>query len=145
MIYAVRAGDGAVLHIAADGAVTPLLSGLNRPTDVLCANGELHVAENGAGRVIRIRDGAATTLIGGLRDPRGLACLDGWLHVLDRGQRALHKVSLGDPGATSVVAENLPVGAICPLDFAGGLCVDQRRGLLIAADGEGSILRLTPN
>jgi sugar lactone lactonase YvrE len=145
VIYAVRAGDGAVLHIAADGAVTPLLSGLNRPTDILCANGELHVSENGAGRVIRIRDGAATTLIGGLRDPRGLACLDGWLHVLDRGQRALHKVSLGDPGNTSVTAENLPVGAICPLDFAGGLCVDQRGGLLIAADGEGSILRLTPD
>lgn len=144
VIYAVRAGDGAVLHIAADGAVTPLLSGLNRPTDILCANDELHVSENGAGRVIRIRDGAATTLIGGLRDPRGLACLDGWLHVLDRGQRALHKISLGDPGSTSVIAENLPVGAICPLDFAGGLCVDHRGGLLIAADGEGSVLRLIP-
>jgi len=36
------------------------------------------------------------------------------------------------------------VGAICPLDFAGGLCVDHRGGLLIAADGEGSVLRLVP-
>lgn len=142
VIHVVRAGDGAVLRIAADGAITPLLSGLNRPTDVLCVNGDLHVSENGAGRVIRSRDGVITTLIDGLRDPRGLACLDGWLHVLDRGQRALHKISLGDPGNTEVIAENLPVGAICPLDFAGGLCSDHRGGLLIAADGEGSVLRL---
>ncbi len=143
VIYTVRATDGAVLHIAADGAVTPLIAGLNRPTDVLLANGELHVSETGAGRVIRIRDGAATTLIGGLRDPRGMACLNGWLHVLDRGRRALHAIGLDGDASAVVIAENLPVGASCPLDFAGGLGVDHRGSLLIAADGEGSVLRLT--
>lgn len=42
------------------------------------------------------------------------------------------------------IAENLPIGASCPLDFAGGLSIDHRGGLFIAADGEGSVLRLYP-
>lgn len=143
-VFAVRAGDGAILGIDASGGAQVLVGGLNHPTDVICIEGVLYVSEAGAGRVARIRDGVATTAIGGLDNPRGLAYANGRLHVLDRGRRAVLAQSLGDGNACIAVAEHLPVGAVCPLDFAGGLSVDHRGGLLIAADGEGSVLRLYP-
>lgn len=143
-VFAVRAGDGAVLAIDGSGNARVLVSGLNHPTDVLCIDGILYVSEVGAGRVARVENGSVSTTIGGLDNPRGLAFADGRLHVLDRGRRALLAQLLSDGGDAIVIAENLPVGAICPLDFAGGLSVDHRGGLLIAADGEGSVLRLAP-
>ena len=139
-VFAVRANDGAILAIDGSGTANVLVSGWNHPTDVLHVDGVLYVSEAGAGRVIRIQDGAVTTAIDGLGNPRGLAHAQGSLYVLDRGRRAL--LAVGREGDANVLAENLPVGASCPLDFAGGLCVDHRGGLLIAGDGEGSVLRL---
>ncbi|MFZ5653135.1 MAG: SMP-30/gluconolactonase/LRE family protein [Pseudomonadota bacterium] len=141
-VFAVRADDGAILEIDAAGTARTLVSGLNHPTDVLWVNGVLYVSEAGAGRVLRIRDGAIDTAIGGLGNPRGLASLHDRLYVLDRGRRALLGRPLDGGGDARVIAERLPIGAACPIDFAGGLCSDHRGGLLIAADGEGSVLRL---
>jgi len=143
-VFAVRAGDGAILAIDGAGGAQVLVSGLNHPTDVICIEGVLHVSEAGAGRVARIRDGAATTAIGGLGNPRGLAYAQGNLYVLDRGRRAVLAQRVADGNQCIAIAEHLPVGAACPLDFAGGLSIDHRGGLLIAADGEGSVLRLSP-
>ncbi|MCC6295072.1 MAG: gluconolaconase [Pseudomonadales bacterium] len=143
-VFAVRASDGAILAIDGSGHAQVLVSGLNHPTDVIGIGGALYVSEAGAGRVARIQDGAVTTAIGGLGNPRGLAYVDGRLHVLDRGRRAVLAQPVADGGECLAMAENLPVGAACPLDFAGGLSVDHRGGLLIAADGEGSVLRLDP-
>ena len=91
-----------------------------------------------------LRNGIRLRAIGGLGNPRGLAYVDGRLHVLDRGRRAVLAQPVADGGECLAMAENLPVGAACPLDFAGGLSVDHRGGLLIAADGERSVLRLYP-
>ena len=143
-VFAVRAGDGAVLAIDGSGSARVLVSGLNHPTDVLCIDGMLYVSEAGAGRVARIEDGTVSTVMGGLGNPRGLACANGRLHVLDRGRRTLLAQPLDGGGDAAAIAENLPIGAACPLDFAGGLSVDHHGGLLIAADGEGSVLRLYP-
>ena len=143
-VFAVRASDGAILAIDGSGHAQVLVSGLNHPTDVIGVGAALYVSEAGAGRVARIQDGTVTTAIGGLGNPRGLAYADDQLHVLDRGRRAVLAQPVADGGECVVIAENLPVGATCPLDFAGGLSIDPRGGLLIAADGEGSVLRLYP-
>lgn len=142
LVFAVRANDGAVLEIDAAGTARVLVSGLNHPTDVLWVDGVLYASEAGAGRVIRIADGAISTAIGGLGNPRGLAASHDRLYVLDRGRRALLGRPLRGDADARVIAERLPIGAVCPIDFAGGLCSDHRGGLLIAADGEGSVLRL---
>lgn len=142
-VFAVQAGDGAILEIDGTGSARALVSGLNHPTDVLWVNDVLYASEAGAGRVIRIRDGEITTAIDDLGNPRGLASIRGRLYVLDRGRRALLSGPLDGEVDARVVAERLPIGAACPIDFAGGLCNDHRGGLLIAADGEGSVLRLT--
>jgi len=142
-VFAVRATDGAILDIDDSGTARVLVSGLNHPTDVIAIDGTLYVSEAGAGRVARIQEGTVTTAIGGLGNPRGLAQTNGQLYVLDRGRRALLALPDGGSGDGSIIAENLPVGAACPLDFAGGLSIDHRGGLLIAADGEGSVLRLS--
>jgi sugar lactone lactonase YvrE len=141
-VFVVRANDGAILEIDGTGTARVLVAGLNHPTDVLWANDVLYASEAGAGRVIRIRNGEITTAIGDLGNPRGLASIRDQLYVLDRGRRALLCQPLDGSGDARVVAERLPIGAACPLDFAGGLCSDHRDGLLIAADGEGSVLRL---
>lgn len=143
-VFAVRAGDGAILAIDGSGSASVLVSGLNHPTDVICIEGVLYVSEAGAGRVARIQDGTVSTVIGGLGNPRGLAYANGKLHVLDRGRRTLLAQPLTGSGDAVAIAENLPIGAACPLDFAGGISVDPRGGLVIAADGEGSVLRLSP-
>ncbi|MBV1931924.1 MAG: hypothetical protein KUG71_09430 [Porticoccaceae bacterium] len=140
----VEGGQGSVFSVNDAGDMSTLVEGLSAPKDVCVHGGVCYVSETGAGRVVAVNDGGAVTpILENLKDPRGLAVIGDELFVLDRAGRTLWSVDLAGGNAASQVATQLPVGAVCPLDLAGGLCSDGSGHLLIAADGEGSILRIS--
>ncbi|MFF5360348.1 hypothetical protein ACFY4I_13275 [Streptomyces scabiei] len=143
------------------GSVTVLADGLDRPTDVVSdAEGRLYVSEERLGTVLRIgRDGVTAVVAQGLASPQGLAVLDTELFVVEAGPRRLRSVSLVS-GASRIEAEDLPVGPppgvvprTEPALFAdvmpglarrfAGLAAAPDGTLLLSADGEGTVLRLT--
>lgn len=138
---------GAVLRINAAGDVSVFAKNLAAPSDVAAWRDGCFVTETSVGRLLFVgANGRAQIIKTGLRNPRGLAISGTTLYLLDRGSRSLWALDLDSGGTTGAqIATNLPVGADCPLDFAGGLCCDPAGGLLIAADGEGSVLRLSKN
>ncbi|WP_411573295.1 SMP-30/gluconolactonase/LRE family protein, partial [Streptomyces scabiei] len=155
-VLALGDGDG-----DGPGSVTVLAEGLDRPTDVVFdAEGRLYVSEERLGTVLRIgTDGATAVVAEGLGSPQGLAVLDSELFVVEGGPRRLRSVSLVS-GASRTEAEDLPVGpppGIVPRTepalFAdvmpglarrfAGLAAAPDGTLLLSADGEGTVLRLT--
>ncbi|WP_328493286.1 hypothetical protein OHS59_11415 [Streptomyces sp. NBC_00414] len=146
---------------SADGtdAVTVLAEGLRHPVDVAFdAEGRCYVSDDRLGAVLRIDDGEVVTVAEGLGAPQGLAVRGDELFTLDTGRRCLRVVSL-TTGESRVDAENLPVGLPpgitradpalfaeggpgTPRPFAG-LAVAPDGTLLVSANGEGSVLRLT--
>lgn len=144
LIYVVKDDNGSVFTVDAQGGMTTLVEGLTAPKDVCVHGGICYVSETGAGRVVAVASGGAVTpVLEGLVDPRGLAVIGEEMFVLDRAGRKLWSVSLAGDYKAAVVASNLPTGADCPLDLAGGLCGDGAGNLLIAADGEGSVLKFS--
>ncbi|MFF9351870.1 hypothetical protein [Streptomyces sp. NPDC014734] len=154
-------GAGRVVAVDARDTVTVLAEGLDHPVDVaLDAEGRCYVSDDRRGTVSRLDDGVAVVVAEGLGAPEGLAVLDGELFTVDTARRRLLAVSLGT-GELRVEAEELPVGPppgarpeVRPALFAGGMPGSARRfaglaatpdgGLLLSADGEGTVLRLTP-
>ena len=153
-----EAGTGKVVSIRGDGKITAVASGLAHPVGIaLAEDGSYFVSESGAGRVVQIKNGAVATVLSGLREPHGVAVAWQTLYVLDRAGRTLHSVSL-TTGTASVVASGLPVGAtpgITPKPLPGiagvmpgpllpfaDLAVTPSGEVLVAADGDGSVLRL---
>ncbi len=142
----VNGDQGSVFSVNDAGDITTLVEGLSAPKDVFVHEAVCYVSEAGAGRVIAIDcSGKIAPVLEGLEDPRGITVIDNQLYVLDRGGCVLWSVNLADGNAATKIATNLPVGAVTPIDLAGGLCKDSSGNLLIAADGEGSILQLCPN
>ena len=138
----VKDDNGSVFTVDSQGGMTTLVEGLAEPKDVCVHEGVCYVSETGAGRVVAVDSaGTISPILEGLADPRGLAAMGDELFVLDRGGRKLWSVNLKDGNRAKSVAGNLPTGADCPLDLAGGLCRGSDGNLLIAADGEGSILK----
>lgn len=143
-VYVVKDDDGSIFSISKGGEISTLVAGLSAPKDVFVHGGICYVSETGAGRVVAVSDtGVLTPIIENLKDPRGITVVDEQLFVLDRGNRELWSVNLAEGNAATRLASHLPVGAVCPIDLAGGLCNDGSGNLLIAADGEGSILRIS--
>ena len=143
-MMAARENTNSVLAISATGEVSTLVEGLNAPSDVFMWQGKCYVSDTGAGRLLEVSPrGEVTTLLDGLFDPRGIAAIDNTLYVLDRAAHSIWALDLAGEDQPQQIVTHLPIGAICPLDFAGGLCVDGKGGLLVAADGEGSVLRLS--
>jgi len=143
-VLVVRENTNSVLAISASGEVRTLVDGLNAPTDVLMWQGHCYVSDTGSGRVIAVSSqGEVSVVLEGLADPRGLAAIENTLYVLDRATRSIWAIDLAGDSQSQQIVTHLPVGAACPLDFAGGLCVDGKGGLLLAADGEGSILQIS--
>ena len=141
----VKDDNGSVFSVNDAGEMSTLVEGLSAPKDVYVHQGVCYVSEAGAGRLIAVdSNGEITPVLEGLQDPRGITAIDDTLYVLDRGGRALWSVNPGQSNAAAKVVTHLPVGAVSPIDLAGGLCSDHEGNLLIAADGEGSILRLRP-
>ncbi|WP_322986300.1 hypothetical protein [Streptomyces sp. S584] len=161
-----ESGGGRVLAVDGDDQVTVLAEGLGRPVDVAFdAAGRCYVSDERAGAVLRLEeDGAAVVVADGLGAPQGLTVLGDTLYTVETGHRRVRAVSLAT-SASWTEAENLPVGpapdAVLlppeaePALFAHGLPGLARRfagiaaapdgSLVLSADGEGTLLRLTPS
>ncbi|MGW0788059.1 hypothetical protein ACWD04_07340 [Streptomyces sp. NPDC002911] len=159
-------GGGRVLAVAEDDRVTVLAEGLGRPVDVAFdAAGRCYVSDEQAGAVLRLeQDATATVVADGLGAPQGLTVLGDELYTVETGHRRLRAFSL-TTGASWTEAEDLPVGPppeAVPLPpdaepalFANGLPGLARRfagiaaapdgSLVLSANGEGTLLRLTPS
>lgn len=160
-------GAGRVVAVDAGGdteagTVTVLAEGLDQPTDVAFdAEGRCYVSEERLGSVLRIDEAGSTVVVAdGLGAPQGLAVLGDELFTVETGHRRLRAISL-TTGEQRVDAEELPVGpppGVVPRTepelFAAGMPGMARRfaglaaapdgSLLLSANGEGTVLRLTP-
>jgi hypothetical protein len=141
-------GTGRVLKVAMDNTVTVLADGLDHPVGVAVADdGTCYVSDDHLGHVIRLDTGQ--TVAADLGAPQGLAIVGDTLYVLDVQGRRLLRITEGE---VAVDAENLPVihrteavGAAAvsrPSQFAD-LAVAPDGSLLVSANGEGNVLRLT--
>ncbi|MFJ8750416.1 SMP-30/gluconolactonase/LRE family protein [Streptomyces sp. NPDC102441] len=159
-------GGGRVLAVAEDDKVTVLAEGLGRPVDVAFDTAGLcYVSDEQAGAVLRLeQDGTATVVADGLGAPQGLTVLGDELYTVETEHRRVRAVSL-TTAASWTEAEDLPVGPspqAVPLPpdaepalFANGLPGLARRfagiaaapdgSLVLSANGEGTLLRLTPS
>lgn len=157
-----ESGAGRVVAVGEDDAIRVLADGLDRPADVAFdGEGRCYASDEGAGAVLRIEaDAPPTVVVDGLNAPQGLAVLGEELFTVETGRRRLCAVSLVT-GETRIDAEDLPVGAPSgvvpgpePALFAHGMPGMARRfaglaagpegTLLLSANGEGTVLRLTP-
>ncbi|MGW3419376.1 hypothetical protein [Streptomyces phaeochromogenes] len=139
--------------------VTVLAEGLRHPVDVAFdAEGRCYVSDDELGAVLRIDDGEAVAVADGLGAPQGLAVRGDELFTVDVEHRCLRGVSL-TTGETRIDAEDLAVGLPpgitrtepalfaagmpgSPRPFAG-LAVAPDGSLLLSANGEGSVVRLS--
>lgn len=157
-----ESGAGRVVAVGEDDAIRVLADGLDRPADVAFdGEGRCYVSDEGAGTVLRIEaDAPPTVVVDGLDAPQGLAVLGEELFTVETGRRRLCAVS-PVTGETRIDAEDLPVGAppgvvpgAEPALFAHGMPGMARRfaglaagpggALLLSANGEGTVLKLTP-
>jgi sugar lactone lactonase YvrE len=141
VVTAPRSGE--LVHVGRSGASAVIATGLAEPWDVTSAGRRgFLVCELAKGRVSAVaRSGAVSTLAEGFEQPRGLALRGERLFVLDGAARTLSEIDLAG-GSRRVVASALPVGAQGPVSFAGGLAVGPDGSIYLAADREGTVLRL---
>ena len=155
-----EAGAGRVLAIDDTDTVTVLAEGLDQPADVaLDAEQRCYVSDERRGTVYRIDNGTLVPVAAGLGAPQGLAIRGDELFIVETEHRRLRAISLST-GETRIDAENLAVGLplgstraepalFChgmpgtPRQFAG-LAVSPDGALYLSANGEGSVLHLTP-
>lgn len=154
-------GAGRVVAIDGTDTVTVLAEGLDHPVDVaLDAGQRCYVSDDRRGAILRIDDGEAVPVAEGLGAPQGLAVHGDELFTVDTEHRRLWSVSL-TTGAARVEAESLAVGIPPGTDprpapalfthqvpglahrFAG-LTAAPDGSLLLSANGEGTVVRLTP-
>ncbi|MFC8225930.1 hypothetical protein [Streptomyces sp. NPDC057287] len=161
-----EAGGGRVLSVDGSDLVTVLAEGLGCPVDVAFdAAGRCYVSDEQAGAVLRLEADATTTVVAdGLGSPQGLTVVGDELYTVETAHRRLRAVSLVTAESWTE-AEDLPVGPspdsvplppdAGPALFANGLpgLVGRFAGiasapdgsLVLSADGEGTVLRLTPS
>ncbi|NYI03459.1 Vgb family protein [Allostreptomyces psammosilenae] len=142
--------------------VTVLAEGLGHPVDVAFdAEGRAYVSDDRLGAVLRIDGGTVDVVADGLEGPQGLAALGGELFTVEVARRRLRAISPAT-GESRIDAEDLPVGPppgqaprTEPALFAGGmpgvaprfagLAATPDGALLLSANGEGTIVRLSPS
>ncbi|MFI9461261.1 virginiamycin B lyase family protein [Streptomyces xiamenensis] len=153
-------GAGRVVAVPAAGGITVLAAGLDHPVDVAFdEEGRCYVSEERRGAVLRVEsNGALTTFASGLGGPQGLVVRGSELFTVETEHRRLVSFCL-ETGRRRVEAERLPVGlppgiereepdpvpgvAGRPRRFAG-LAAAPDGSLLLSANGEGTVLRLSP-
>ncbi|MEU0137263.1 hypothetical protein ABZ172_25020 [Streptomyces sp. NPDC006296] len=160
-----ESGGGRVLAVDGEDTVSVLAEGLDRPVDVAFdAAGRCYVSDERAGTVLRLDGDAPPAVVAdGLGAPQGLTVLGDALYTVETAHRRVRGVSLTGAGHWTE-AEDLPVGPSPdpahdpgysePALFAEGLPGLARRfagiaaapdgSLVLSADGEGTLLRLTP-
>ncbi|MBR8642759.1 hypothetical protein KEF29_34235 [Streptomyces tuirus] len=154
-------GAGRVIAIDGTDTVTVVADGLEHPVDVALDAGErCYVSDDRRGAVLRLDDGEAVPVAEDLGSPQGVAIHGDELFTVDTGHRRLWSVSL-TTGATRVEAEDLAVGlppgtrprqapALFTHGLPGlaprfaGLATAPDGSILLSADGEGTVVRLSP-
>ncbi|HEX6340765.1 SMP-30/gluconolactonase/LRE family protein [Umezawaea sp.] len=155
-----ESGAGRVVAVDGAGTVTVLAAGFDRPVDVaLDAEQRCYVSDDVRGAVFRIEDGRPVLVVDGLDAPQGLVVRGDDLVTVETGGRRVVATSL-TTGVRTVEAEDLAVGPPpgedraepalfthgvpgVPRRFAG-LALGPDGSLYVSADGEGTVLRLTP-
>lgn len=159
-LVVVETDAGRVVAIDGDDAVTVVAEGLDHPVDVAFdAEQRCYVTDDRRGAVLRLDAGEATPVAEGLGAPQGLVVRGGVLVTVEVAHRRLLAIDLVT-GERRVEAEDLAVGLpagptraepalFChgmpgvPRRFAG-VAVGPDGSLYVSADGEGSVLRLSP-
>ncbi|WP_345661302.1 SMP-30/gluconolactonase/LRE family protein [Streptomyces venetus] len=155
-------GAGRVVAIDGTDTVTVVAEGLEHPVDVaLDADGRCYVTDDHRGAVLRLDEGEAVPLAEGLGSPQGVTVHGDDLFTVDTAHRRLWSVSL-TTGRTRVEAEDLAVGlppgttpGPAPALFThglpgvaarfAGLTATPDGSLLLSSNGEGTVVRLSPN
>jgi sugar lactone lactonase YvrE len=158
-VVVVEGGAGRVLEITG-GQLKVKATGLAHPTGIaIASDGSIFVAETGKGRVVKIENGAASAVLEGLKEPQGLDIAGDTLYILDAAAHELIAYSLKTK-QHETIASNLPVGAAPgvtpkllmgipgllpgPLSPFAGVTVASDGKIYISADGEGSVLSVSP-
>ena len=141
---------GTVLRLHPDGGEVAILTNdVEHPTRLATAtdtgdDAAVYISDDVAGQIHVHRDGATTLFANGLNKPQGLAVLDNRVFVVDAGSGELVAFTR-DGGAREVIVSGLPIGVpegVQRLITVAGLTATAAGDLIIAADGDGSLIQL---
>jgi sugar lactone lactonase YvrE len=143
LLVAERAG-GRISAVGRDGTVTPVREGLPAPA-AFDRLGDGHVVTAGSSVLLLGADGTERR-IDGFGDAQGVAAIDDLVVVADAARHELVAIDVAS-GRREVVVSGMPVGlpvegAEVPAAFAP-LSADGTGGILVGANGDGSIRRLS--
>ena len=155
-VFVAAAGEGRVIRISPDGVAEAVADGLGRPTGVAINDaGVCFVSDAATGQILTVGHDA-TTAADGFRSPQGIAAVGDTLYILDADAKQL--VALRpESGERQIICEALPIGdppgtrhtplcgdALVPGPLSGmcDLAVDGRGSLYVAANGDGSVLKI---
>lgn len=155
-VVVAASGSGRVLRLDESDEVQVLADGLDHPVGVAVDDaGACYVGDDRRGQVLRLDD-EPVVVADGLGEPQGIAVLGDELLVIEVEHRWLRRICLRT-GASTIEAEDLavglPPGGAEPPDGGGmtyrppafaDLAVAPDGSVLVAANGEGSVLRLRP-
>ncbi|MET9251473.1 hypothetical protein [Nonomuraea sp. NPDC003709] len=156
-----ESGAGRIVAIDHDDQVSVLAEGLGRPVDVAVDAGQrCYVSDEQLAAVYRVEHGVPVVLADGLGTPQGITVHDGTMYVVETAHRRLLAIDLAT-GDVEVEAGSLPVASAAgltgpepglfippglpgmPRPFAG-IAATADGSLIIAANGDGSVLLLHP-
>lgn len=136
-----NAGDGTLVKIAADGAITTFVRGLTTPKGIAVdSEGNYYVADAGANSVVRVTPAGVTSVVAsGLKQPYDLKFdQSGTLYVSNTGDDSIVRVQPN--GAVDVVAKGLANGPQgMRYDAAGTLWLANDDGTLRRKDAQDNI------
>ena len=152
-----ESGAGRVVSLGEDDAVSVLAEDLRHPVDVAFdTEGRCYVSDDVLGAVLRLDAEGAYPLADGLEGPQGLTVLGERVFTVEAEARRLLGISL-ETGERRVESEELALGtapAEQPALFAhgmpgiprlfAGLTAAPDGSLLLSANGEGTVVRLSP-
>jgi sugar lactone lactonase YvrE len=156
-IVAAEQGTGRLVSVDSTGGVTVLATGLDTPVGVtVTLDGDVLVAESGAGRVVRVTPAGIEPVVEGLHRPQGIVAVGQALFIVDAGAKSVVAFDQ-TTGACTTIAAGLPIGpppGVEPKPLQGmppfsgpqgpfaGIAAGPDGTLYVSADGDGSVLAL---
>ena len=133
------------LHVDS-GEGTPVTQSIAHPTRLTVAsNNEVYISDDEAGAIYVQHDGQTDLFAEDLVHPQGIAVDDDRVFVVDAGSNEL--LAFGRAGGQrELIVSQLPLGAGSAgarLVRAAGLTRTRDGALIVAADGDGSLIRVT--